>query len=92
MRKRELIALLLLSLGCIVTVNVLWLFLTVQWLGLQCVIEAFPDHTHYLRCQVIILKIYCILLSEELFYLYKQCRTKLCCILSGSSLFVLGVQ
>ena len=31
-RKRELIALLILSLGYLVTVNVLWLFLTVAWL------------------------------------------------------------
>ena len=23
-----------------------WLFLTVSWVGLQCVIVAFPDHTH----------------------------------------------
>ena len=45
-RKRELVALLLLSFGCIVTVNNLWLFLTVPWVGLQCVIVVFPDHTH----------------------------------------------
>ena len=44
-RKRELVALLL-SYRCLVTVNVLWLFLTVQWVGLQCVIVVFPDHTH----------------------------------------------
>ena len=37
-RKRKLDALLLLSYRCIVTVNVLWLFLTVPWVGLQCVI------------------------------------------------------
>ena len=35
----------LLSYRCIVTVIVLWLFLTVPWLGLQCVIVVFPDHT-----------------------------------------------
>ena len=35
-RKRELVALLLLSYGCLVIVNVLWLFLTVPWVGLQC--------------------------------------------------------
>ena len=33
---------------CLVTVNVLWLFSTVSWLSLQCVIEEFPDHTHLL--------------------------------------------
>ena len=47
-RKRKLIALLLLSYICIVTLNVLWLFLTVQWVGLQCVIVVLPDHTHLL--------------------------------------------
>ena len=45
-RKREIVALLLLSFGCLVTVNVLWLFLTVPWVGLQFVIVVFPDHTH----------------------------------------------
>ena len=47
-RKTELVALLLLSNGWLVTVNVLWLFLTVPWVGLQCVIVVFPDHTHLL--------------------------------------------
>ena len=47
-RKRKLVALLLLSYRCIVTINVLWLFLTVPWVGLQCVIVAFPYHTNFL--------------------------------------------
>ena len=47
-RKSELVGLLLLSFGCLVTVNVLWLFLTVLWFGLQCVIVVFPDQTHLL--------------------------------------------
>ena len=47
-RKRELVALILLSFACLVTVNVLWLFLVVPWVGLQCVIVVFPDHTHSL--------------------------------------------
>ena len=47
-RKRELVALLLLSFGCLVTVNVLWFFLTVLWVGLQCAIVVCPDHTHFL--------------------------------------------
>ena len=34
--------------GCIVTINVLWLFLTVPWVGLQYVLVVFPDHTHLL--------------------------------------------
>ena len=45
-RKRKLVTLLLLSYRCNVTVNVLWLFLAVPWVGLQCVIVVFPDHTH----------------------------------------------
>ena len=40
-RTRKLFALLLLSYGCIVTVNVLLLFLTVPWVGLQIVIVVF---------------------------------------------------
>ena len=47
-RKRKLVALLLLSYRCIVTINVLWLFSTVSWVGLRCVIVVFPDHTHLL--------------------------------------------
>ena len=47
-RKREVVALLLLSYGCLVTVNVLRYFLTVPWVGLQCVIVVFSDHTHLL--------------------------------------------
>ena len=31
-----------------VALSVLWLFLTVPWVGLQCVIVVFPDHTHLL--------------------------------------------
>ena len=47
-RKRNMITLLLLSCRCIVTINVLWLFFTVPWVGLQYVIVLFPDHTHLL--------------------------------------------
>ena len=47
-RKIKLVALLLLPYNCIVTINVLRLFLTVPWVGLQCVIVIFPDHTHLL--------------------------------------------
>ena len=28
----------------LVTVNVQWLFLTVPWVGLKCVIVVYPDH------------------------------------------------
>ena len=47
-RKKKLVALLLLSYRCIVTINVLWLFLAVPLVGLQCVIVVFPNHTHLL--------------------------------------------
>ena len=47
-RKRELVALLLLSFGCLATVNVLWLFFMVRWVGLQFVIVVFPYHSHLL--------------------------------------------
>ena len=45
MKKRELVDLLKMF-YCLVTVSVLWLFLTVPCLGLLCVIVVFPDHTH----------------------------------------------
>ena len=48
LRKRKLVALLLLSYRRIVTMNVLWFFLTVPWVGLQYVIVFFSDHTHLL--------------------------------------------
>ena len=47
-RKRKLVALLLLSHRCLISVNVLWSFPTVPWVGLQCGIVVFPDHTHLL--------------------------------------------
>ena len=46
-RKRKLIALLVLSYRFSV-INVLWLFLMVPWVGLQCVNVVFPDYTHLL--------------------------------------------
>ena len=30
------------------TVSVRWLFLAIPWVGLQCVIVVFPDHSHLL--------------------------------------------
>ena len=45
MGKRELVALLSFIFWCLVTVVVLWLFLTVMWTGLQCVGVEFPDDT-----------------------------------------------
>ena len=46
--KRKLVALLLLSSRCIDFINVLWLFLTAPWVGLQCEIVVFLDHTNFL--------------------------------------------
>ena len=46
--ERELVALILWSNRCLVAVNVLWLFFIVSWVGLQCVIVVYPDHTHLL--------------------------------------------
>ena len=51
-RKRKLHVLLLLSYRYIGTINVLCLFLTMPWVGLQCVIEVFPDHTHFLSSKM----------------------------------------
>ena len=48
-RKRKLDVLLLLSYRCTDTINVLWLFLTVPWVGLQFVIVVLPDHTRFLK-------------------------------------------
>ena len=44
-RKRGLVALLLLSYGYLVTVNVQWFFLMMKWVGLEFMIVVFPDHT-----------------------------------------------
>ena len=55
-RKRKLVALLLFSYRYIVTINVLWLFLTVPWIGLQCVIVVFPDHNYlFFECMDMII-------------------------------------
>ena len=43
-RKRKLVAWLLLSYRCTVTINVLLLFLAVPWVGLRCVVVVFPYH------------------------------------------------
>ena len=56
-RKRKLVALLVLSYRCIVTINALWLFLTLPWVGLQCVIVVFPDRKYLPRRSEICCKI-----------------------------------
>ena len=48
MGKRELVASLWVSFWCLVTVCVIWLFLTMTLVGLRCVIVVFPDHTDFL--------------------------------------------
>ena len=53
-RKRKLVALLLLSYRCIVTIDILWLFLIVPWVGLQYVIVVFPDHTPYFLTGIVV--------------------------------------
>ena len=55
-KKWKLAAVLLLSNKCIVTVKVMWLFLTVPWVGLQYVTVVFPDHTHLLFVQIMALE------------------------------------
>ena len=36
----------------LVTINVMWFFLTVSWVSLQFVIVVFPDHTYLLINQL----------------------------------------
>ena len=36
------------------TVSVLWHFLTVPWVGLQCVFVVFPDQTHFYWAKTIL--------------------------------------
>ena len=64
-RKRKLVALLLLSYRCIVTISDLWHFLTVPLVGLQYVIVVFPDHTHLLINEKLQLRLY---IAIEIFY------------------------
>ena len=42
----SLVALLLLSYGCVVAVVALWLLLAMQGVGLHCVVVFFPDRAH----------------------------------------------
>ena len=50
--KREMVALLLLSYICLVTVYVRGLFLTLPWVGLQCFIVVFFYQTHGLLHEI----------------------------------------
>ena len=49
--KRKLVVLPCLSSLCLTAVIILWLFLRVPWVGLQCVIVVFPEHTHLFFCK-----------------------------------------
>ena len=55
-RKKTLLALLLLSYRYIVTINVLWLFLTALRVGLHCVIvvHVYLDHSHFFYYRTIV--------------------------------------
>ena len=64
-RKRKLVAMLLLSYRCIVTINIMWLLLTVPWVGLQFVIVVFPDPTH-----LVYITVYC---NSILYYCFFLC-------------------
>ena len=64
-RKRKLVALLLLSYRCFSTINVLWLFLTVQ-----CVIVVFPNRTHLLLGTIKLLKIFLLTVRRRLLLLF----------------------
>ena len=84
-RKRKPIALQLLSYRCIDTINVLWLFLTVPWVGLQCVIVVFTDYTHLILlnflyvgirlCYLRLQRCANALCSERLTKISKSCKT-----------------
>ena len=71
LRKRELVALLLLSSDCHVAVSVLCLCLMVPWIGLQCVIVVVPGHTRLLFNN----KWQMLLVVEMLYYGYKDRHT-----------------
>ena len=75
-RKRKLVALQLLSYICIVTINVLWLFLTVPWVGMRCVIVVFPSNTNLPFATIIKLGLVLKLLSAivKLRHIQPSCR------------------
>ena len=50
---------------CPVTFSVLWLFLTVFWVGLQCVNVVFPDHTHFLSTYLLQTSIIIIMIQQK---------------------------
>ena len=84
MGKRELVALLKLSSGCLVIASVVWLNLTARWVGMQCVNLTFPDHTHILRQQELQLISRSLFLSEMIVKQHLSYD-----VLSGSDMYTL---
>ena len=74
MGKRELIALLRFSFGCIMIVVLV--FLAVSWVCLQSVIVVFPDHTHLLFLSTCMLRIRSFALF--LVYSFESCQLGKC--------------
>ena len=49
------------------TVSVLWPFLTVLWVSLQCVTMVFPDHNHLLFSRLLNDHFFQMVLNSDLF-------------------------
>ena len=77
--NRKLVALLVLSDRCIVTINVLWRFLMVPWVGLQYAVVVFPDHTHLLI----------VLLFFDLYFFFVMREASCCLFLALETLILL---
>ena len=73
-RQIKLVALLWLSSWCLVDIGVLWLFLTVPWDGLKCVIVILPDHTHLLFETKLYLSINSEFDTKPLYYCRSNCK------------------
>ena len=87
--KRKLAALLLLSYRCIVATNVLWLLMTVPWVGLQYVIVAFPEPTHFFVKNAQLL---CFAKSIQLYTIKHQWRRVILQMLMHNYQLKLGVE
>ena len=48
----------LVAIRCYVTISVRCHFLTVPWVGLHCLIVAFPGHTHFLARLILTCVVY----------------------------------
>ena len=54
------------------TVNVLWLFIKVLWIGLQCVIMVFSDHTPLLFVSEIMQQIFSLFLVNSIIFYFSS--------------------